>query len=183
MNPFTDIINKFQTSLPTVRNWIDELLNANRDNAIPVIDFDFPKIKQVFPPELLRKAKVVSVISRVPFPPLSRIGLHELAEMEHMNMAGITYKDTFFINQAYNTESLHFHELVHVVQWERLGIDNFLLAYGVGLMQFGYKNSPLEQMAYLLQRRFDSGDLPPLITNLIQQQTDIIWNQVTLLLG
>lgn len=98
-------------------------------------------------------------------------------------MAGITYKDTFFINQAYSTESLHFHELIHVVQWERLGVDNFLLAYGVGLMHFGYKNSPLEQMAYLLQGRFDNGELPPLITNLIQQQTDIIWNQVTQLLS
>ena len=102
---------------------------------------------------------------KVPFPPLSRMGLPELEQMENMSMDGITYVDTFFINHLRQTESLHFHELVHVVQWERLGVDNFLLAYGVGLMQSGdlyqtfedvYLNSPLEQMAYSLQAGFES---------------------------
>ncbi len=53
-------------------------------------------------------------------------------------MAGITYKDTYFINHLHQTESLHFHELVHVVQWDWLWVDDFLLAYGAGLMQFSY---------------------------------------------
>ena len=35
------------------------------------------------------------------------------------------------------TESLCCHELVHVVQWDRLGVDRFLLAYGIGLVQSG----------------------------------------------
>ncbi len=95
-----------------------------------------------------------------------------------MPLTGITYKDTFFINQNHRTESLHFHELTHVVQWERLGIDNFLLAYGVGLMQFGYEKSPLEQMAYTLQRNFEIGTIPNGIIDLIHQQTDDIWSQV-----
>jgi len=34
-----------------------------------------------------------------------------------------------------------------VVQWSRLGTDNFLLAYGLGLFSFKYAQSPLEQMA------------------------------------
>jgi len=160
-----------------MRNWIDNLLETNKDKAVRVISLNFSKLQQVFPPELLTKAKVVTVTNKVPIPPISDIGLLELAEIEHMDMAGITYKDFLFIKQAYRTESLHFHELVHVVQWEKLGIDNFLLAYGVGLVQFGYEDSPLEKMAYSLQRMFDSGTLPPMITNLIQQQTDTIWNQ------
>ena len=120
----------------------------------------------------------MTVADKVPFPPLSHIGLHELSGMEQMPLTGITYKDTFFINQNHRTESLHFHELTHVVQWERLGIDNFLLAYGVGLMQFGYEKSPLEQMAYTLQRNFEIGTIPNGIIDLIHQQTDDIWSQV-----
>ncbi|RQD78666.1 MAG: hypothetical protein D5S03_01735 [Desulfonatronospira sp. MSAO_Bac3] len=40
---------------------------------------------------------------------------------------------------------------MYLVQWERLGVYRFLLAYGAGLMQFRYKDSPLEKMAYFLQ--------------------------------
>ena len=86
MNQQANIINKFEILLPVVRNWIDELLNANQDNAIPVIEFDFPKLQQVFPATLLKKAKVVSVTTKIPLPPLSKIGLHELVEMEQMHM-------------------------------------------------------------------------------------------------
>jgi hypothetical protein len=95
-----------------------------------------------------------------------------------MSFAGITYKDTFFLQQGQNSESLHFHELIHVVQWERLGVDNFLLAYGVGLVQFGYKNSPLEQMAYSLQQAFDNDTLPGDLISFIERSTDAIWADV-----
>jgi hypothetical protein len=182
MNQFAEIINKFQSTLPVIRNWIDNLLEDNKQNASPVINNRFAKLEQIFPTDLLQKSKVVTVKDKVPFPPLSSIGLHELAGMENMNMLGITYMDTIFINQAYSSESLHFHELVHVVQWDRLGPDNFLLAYGIGLMQFGYRDSPFEKVAYSLQSSFDNDALPPMIINLIQQRTDEIWNGVAPLL-
>jgi hypothetical protein len=57
-------------------------------------------------------------------------------------------------------ESLHFHELVHVVQWRILGPERFLWAYADGLERFGYRNSPLEVVAYDLQERFDAGVKP-----------------------
>lgn len=99
-------------------------------------------------------------------------------------MDGITYKDTFFVRHLHqNTESLHFHELVHVVQWERLGVDNFLLAYAAGLMQFGYHDSPLEKMAYSLQDRFVSGTLSGDTIKIIQHQTDAIWNTVSTIIS
>ena len=52
-------------------------------------------------------------------------------------------------------ESLHFHELVHVVQWSALGPEKFLACYADGLERFGYLRSPLELMAFRLQRRFE----------------------------
>jgi hypothetical protein len=174
----TDLIRRFHSALPSIRQWIEDLLEDTIQQATPIFNLAFPRLPQVFSSELLMKAKVVVVPGRVPFPPLSHMGLSEFAPMEKMPIAGITYIDTFFINRALQTESLHFHELVHVVQWERLGVDNFLLAYGVGLMQFGYRDSPLEQMAYWFQDGFDRRRLRLGIVELIQQKTDAIWVSV-----
>jgi len=187
-----ELIRKFRSALPEVREWIKDVLEEHKEQAIPVINLAFPKLQKVFPLDLLKKAKVVVVTGKVPFPPLSRMGLPELEQMENMSMDGITYVDTFFINHLRQTESLHFHELVHVVQWERLGVDNFLLAYGVGLMQSGnlyqtfedvYLNSPLEQMAYSLQEGFDRGTLPAGVIELIRERTDAIWSGVASLIS
>lgn len=187
-----ELIRKFRSALPEVREWIEDVLEERKEQAIPVINLAFPKLQKVFPLDLLKKAKVVVVTGKVPFPPLSRMGLPELEQMENMSMDGITYVDTFFINHLRQTESLHFHELVHVVQWERLGVDNFLLAYGVGLMQSGdlyqtfedvYLNSPLEQMAYSLQEGFDRETLPAGVIELIRERTDAIWSGVASLIS
>ncbi len=178
MNQF-DLIQKFNSILPMVREWIENTLEKHKVNAVRVIDLSFLRLKKVFPPDLLDRTKVVVVNGTVPFPPLSRMGLPEFSQIENMPMAGVTYKDTFFINHLHKTESLHFHELVHVIQWERLGVNNFLLAYGYGLMQSGYQDSPLEKMAYTLQGKFDDGALSGDIVRNIQQETDAIWNMVT----
>ena len=100
-------------------------------------------------------------VERVPVPPLTAIGLPEFSDFEHGDYAGITFKDTYFVRATeINNESLHFHELVHVVQWVYLGVDNFLLAYAAGLVANGYRTSPLEAMAYDLQAYFDQNGEP-----------------------
>lgn len=45
--------------------------------------------------------------------------------------------------------------MVHVVQWHVLGAERFLALYADGLQTFGYRNSPLEKMAYEAQELFD----------------------------
>jgi len=99
----------------------------------------------------------------------------EFQAMETMPLAGVTYKNTFFVTSGQQRESLYFHEIVHVVQWDRLGVDNFLLAYGIGLLQHGYEQSPLEQMAYHLQATFDQGRIPQNLIDLINERTDAVW--------
>jgi hypothetical protein len=113
-------------------------LKEYKENATSVIKKPYYRLKKVLPADLLGRTDVVVVSGKVPFPPLSRMGLPEFLQMENMSLAGITYRNTFFIDHRHQTESLFFHELVHVVQWERLCVDNFLLAYGVGLLQYGY---------------------------------------------
>ena len=178
MNVPLDLMRKFHSKLPFVREWIERTLKENQDYAVPVVKLDFPRVSKVFPLDLLSRAKAVVVTGKVPFPPLRRMGLSEFAQMENMSIEGITYKDTFFVRHINQTESLYFHEMVHIVQWERLGVNDFLLAYGAGIFQFGYEDCPLEKMAYSLQAKFDNGNLPSNIVELIQQRTDAIWNGV-----
>jgi hypothetical protein len=174
-----ELIRKFQSALPTVREWVESTLAANQNRAFPVSRMDYPRLGNVFPPELLNRARVRVVRDKPPFPPLSRMGLPELASFEAMPIAGITYQDTFFVTHGQQTESLCFHEIVHVVQWDQLGVENFLLAYGVGLMQFGYRDSPLEAMAYALQGGFDRGVLPGDLMGRIRRDTDAVWHDIS----
>ena len=178
-----DLIQKFQTALPAMRKWIEQTLKENKPNGVSVSSLSFSRLSTVFPPDLLDRAKAVVVTGRVPFPPLSRMGLPEFKQMENMPAAGITYKDTYFLTHFDQSESLHFHELVHVIQWERLGVDNFLLAYGAGLVQFGYEDSPLEKTAYSLQTEFDRGFLTMNTVEIIRKRTDAVWNEVSCLLS
>ena len=171
-----DIIRRFHTALPQVRGWIDQFLDAHADRARTVSALGFTRLSACFPRELLDSAKVVSV-DRVPFPPVEKFGLPEFAPMQQKASEGITFKDTFFLQQGRASEDLHFHELVHVVQWSRLGVDNFLLSYAFGLLSFGYAQSPLEQMAYTLQRSFELGTLPLELMRVIEQGTDAIWDK------
>jgi len=177
-----DLIRKFQRLLPAVREWVESTLEANQGHAVPVKQMGYPRLEKIFPPELLNRARVRVVRGTPPFPPLSQMGLPEFAKFEAMPITGITYQDTFFVNHRRQTESLYFHEIVHVIQWDRLGVDHFLLAYAVGLMQFGYLNSPLEAMAYALQDGFDRGELPDNSIGSIQQGADAIWKGVASLL-
>lgn len=176
MNMQADVIRRFHTALPGVRGWIDQFLDAHAASARAVSTLGFTRLAASFPQELLERARVVTV-EHVPFPPVEKFGLPELASMQQMSFDGITFKDTFFLRHGHATEGLHFHELVHVVQWARLGVDNFLLAYGLGLVMFGYEQSPLERMAYELQHGFELRATPQNLVDLVERGTDAIWNQ------
>ena len=146
--------------LPQITWWIDQTLVAHAVEARPVAEFGFKRLPGFFSTALLAHTKVVT-LEHVPVPPLVAMGLPEFAGFEQGDYAGITYKDTYFLqNSQAPNESIHFHELVHVVQWGHLGVERFLLAYAAGLAANGYRNSPLEAMAYTLQEYFDQNGKP-----------------------
>jgi hypothetical protein len=178
MNISPEIMKKYVASLPVIKSWIHDLLASHESSASPVIGLASQRILKSFPHDFLERVRVVTLAGNPPFPPLSRMGLHEFFPMERMQLAGVTYKETYFVRESSLSESLHFHELVHAVQWNRLGMDNFLLAYGVGIIQYGYAKSPFEQMASSLQNSFELSAAPRNILDLINRQTDEIWNGV-----
>lgn len=161
------------TKLPQVRDWILKTLDGHRSKARPVASYGFSRLPQFYSADTLASAVVVEV-PRVPVPPLADMGLPEFAEFQNGNYAGITYLNTYFLSATEaGDESLHFHELVHVLQWQHLGPDHFLAAYAAGyIMSGGYRENPLEVMAYDLQAHLDSNGRPGSVEPLIRQQLD-----------
>lgn len=150
--------DSIRAKLPSVAAWVGDTLRAHKARARPVASCGFARLARYFSPQMLAQARVVSV-DTPPTPPLTRLGLSQFAAFERMGPLGITYLDTFFIRTGEErNESLHFHELVHVVQWRLLGPEGFLLAYASGLIEAGYRDSPLEEMAYAAQARFEAGE-------------------------
>lgn len=72
-----------------------------------------------------------------------------------MNVDGITYNDTYYVKkEVANRLDLHFHELVHVLQWRVLSMKGFIQRYLSEIQTVGYDKAPLEVMAYSLQECF-----------------------------
>ena len=146
---------EFEITFPKVMGWIQKTLLTHQRLAQPVKSKNFKRLPLYFSPAQIEAAKYV-VVDRIPVPPLSSIGLSGFAEFERGDYGGIAYLDTYFLKRAgADDESLHFHEMVHVVQWRVLGPERFLALYANGLEAFGYRNSPLEKMAYDAQELFD----------------------------
>lgn len=149
-----ELLQRLQAALPEIESWIDELHAQHMSESVLASELQFPRLAAAFPPELLSATRVASV-STVPFPPVSEYGLPEFEAMANMPMAGITFRDMYFVHPAYSSEGVHFHELVHVIQWRALRVRPFLLTYVLGILQYGYERSPLEAVAFELQAQFE----------------------------
>ena len=149
---------EFEAAFPKVMRWIEQTLLAHQALARPVASKGFKRLPLYFRQANIDAAKFAAV-DRIPMLPLSSIGLTRFKEFERGDYDGITYLDTYFLKrQKAGDESLHFHEMVHVLQWRQLGPEFFLAMYAGGLEKFGYRDNPLEKMAYEAQAAFDRGD-------------------------
>lgn len=158
-------------ALPKVREWIQEYVRSHESDAIHLDSLPFPRLKQCFSQETFRSASRV-LTDQPQNPPLSDYGLDQFAAFEEMSIAAVTYGNCFFVRRSRShDESLHFHEMVHVVQWNELGADRFLLVYGVSLLQFGYHASPLETMARKAQAQFEAGSVTTDVEKRIRRET------------
>jgi quercetin dioxygenase-like cupin family protein len=109
--------DRYAEFLPAISKWIPSTLDAHAGSAKPVASFQFLRLPRYFSEQLLSTTSVV-VTDHLPKPPLSAWGLSEFASFEQQPMNAITYLDTYFVKpSAATAESLHFHELVHVIQW------------------------------------------------------------------
>jgi hypothetical protein len=167
---------EFDEKYPLIFGWIQNTLAEHKASARPIASLGFKRLPLYFDPDVLAKAKVVYV-PKVPAPPLSAIGLSQFSDFENMDAGGITYLDTFFSrNEMRENEALHFHELVHVIQWQLLGPKSFVAAYADGLEKIGYRASPLETMAYMLENVFRVSQTPFDVGTVIREQIHALYS-------
>ena len=161
------------SALPRVESWIDQYISEHCSSAVPLVARGFSRLGAYFLPDTLRTARVVYV-PKVVTPPLGALGIDGFTAFEQGCYQGITYKDYLFVESSHrDSESLHFHETVHIVQWRELGPLDFLFLYAKGLAEDGYDNCPLEFMAYRTQQEFENGTrIPDFEPKLIQMVRD-----------
>ena len=164
-----------QKQLTEILNWIERTLASHSTQSRSVQSLGFSRLPNYFAAEVLASANTI-VVPNIPVPPLTAMGLVEFADFERMAPDGITYLDTFFVRTPYaNDESLHFHELIHVAQWRYLGPERFLTLYAAGHMQSGgYRQNPLEVMAYQMQAAFDRRIPPFDVVARVKQELDAL---------
>ena len=177
------VIGQFREFLPSLVEWIARTITAHEEQAKSFASLRFPNIPRYVPRDLLERARVV-YLPAVPQPPMLSLGIPQLADFTKMALDGITFRDMVFVKlRKSNSEDLHLHELVHVAQWDLLGVERFLLAYGIGLAQKGYRSSPLEEMAYMYQTQFTRGILRADMMDDVRMRTNRVWTEVSPLLG
>ena len=134
--------------------WLNGTLAAHATAARTVASAGFKRLPLYFPRETLESAMFV-VVDPLPIPPFSKWGLNQFQSFGTGDYGGITFLNTFFIKgERAVEERLHFHELIHVVQWRLLGAEGFVTAYALGFASYGYRKSPLEVMAYDAEEAF-----------------------------
>jgi len=156
--------------LDQIEQWIDQTNTIFKNQRICCDQF-VHEFKGFYSASFLQNAffVVVNEIPKPAFPELRQMGLGDFMDME---IDGITYKNTYYIlPHAIKNTRLHFHELVHVAQWEKLGPASFISRYIHEILSYGYRQAPLEEMAYFLDNYFASGgekaDIPSFVADKI----------------
>lgn len=109
-----------------------------------------------YSPGFLESAYFV-VVEDIPKPDLPELRAAGLGDFIDMDVDGITYDDTYYVQRrAMNELRLHFHELVHVLQWRKLKPSGFIKRYVHEIQAYGYDEAPLEKMAYSLDRHYQA---------------------------
>lgn len=137
-----------------ISGYIAEQRKAFAPKARPIEAEERRPLQPFFPTEVLDGARLVR--GRAPEPKfyalLRMMGVRNAPPFS--DMAGITFQDVV-VHVEPLSQTLLFHELVHVVQYKHLGLQGFAEAYVRGFLTGGsYEEIPLEKQAYELEARF-----------------------------
>lgn len=142
-----------------VAEYIEWQRKDYRKQAVPLSLNQVEAMEHFFETSALDTTRIVVLNGkRVGNPPfygeLAQMGF-EPADLPNFSlMAAITFVDTVVSREPF-ADRLLFHELVHVVQYEKLGLAEFASRYVRGFLSGGsYDGIPLEMNAYELDGRF-----------------------------
>jgi hypothetical protein len=116
-----------------VAKYTEQQRQTYRGRAVPLDSDQRSATQPFFPASLLDSTRLLVLtgerVSNPPFyPELQRMGFDPAALPNFSFMAAITFVGTVVSHEAF-THRLLFHELVHVVQYEKLGLDGFAAKY------------------------------------------------------
>jgi hypothetical protein len=149
-----------------VAAYIGEQRDIYVHRALPLDANQRAAMQSFFRAAILDSARVLVLSEeRVGNPPfygdLIKIGFSGNSLPDFAHMAAITFVDTVVSHEPF-TERFLFHELVHIVQYEKLGLPEFSARYVRGFLSGGfYEAVPLEMNAYELDARFSAGPTKP----------------------
>jgi hypothetical protein len=133
--------------LPRVLDWVEAQEKRAMDQGTPLSPeaLDDARAAGVHTPENVR----LFVVTDIPEPEHPRIKqlAAELGLITPETVA-ITFGFGIFVraDRSHDRETL-VHECVHVAQYEKLGIEDFLTQYVVQVFKNGYDNAPMEREA------------------------------------
>lgn len=143
--------------------WVKQQRRRHRRSAAYVSDKDRRKLSIHFDAYALEHArfKRVPIIENPDFMEAIK-GRGIRLPYDFSKNRGICFQDTVLTSETYRPPqgkrlALLFHQLVHVVQYQVLGLDRYVEAYLEGWISggFEYHRIPLEQHAYELQSKFE----------------------------
>jgi hypothetical protein len=145
-----------------VATYIEQQRQIYRGVAAPLDDRQTRAMQPFFSASAVDSTRVIVLSGqRASNPPFYvefiRMGFEAGSLPDFALMKAITLVDTV-ISHELLTDTLLFHELVHVVQYEKLGVPEFATKYVTGFLRSGgaYEAIPLEMNAYELDARFAS---------------------------
>jgi hypothetical protein len=149
-----------------VAAYIERQRGSFRRRAAPLRQTQKTIMASFFPESTLNSARIVMLrVIRVGNPlfyeELVQMGFEWGSMPDFDLMAAVTFLDTIVSHEPFTIELL-FHELVHVVQYEKLGLAGFAAKYVRGFLGGGsYEAIPLEMNAYQLDARFAAAPTKP----------------------
>jgi hypothetical protein len=127
------------------------------ENAVPLTPAQKRAMQPFFSREILKQVRVAVLNgSRVEDPPFyamaKMMGVRN--RLSFSDVAAVTFVDVVVSHEPFS-DTLLFHELVHVVQYAQMESKDFSLRYVEGFLKSGsYDGIPLEKNAYELEERF-----------------------------
>jgi hypothetical protein len=143
--------------LPRVLDWVEaqEKQALNQGAALSPAQLNDARLVGVIEPEKVR----VSVVAEIPQPDDPKISqiAAEVGLITPRTIA-ITFGHGIFVRTDHLSDRLTLvHECVHVAQYEKLGIEDFLMQYVMQVFKNGYQNAPMEREACEAAERLAGG--------------------------
>jgi len=148
-----DELEEYRKHLPMIINWVKDQENYIRKNGVALnedqkIDAYLIGIKNIDKVRLLEVDKIPILLNE------ELAALSEKAGLQSDNTIGVTFGYGIYVKKGFsNRKSLIVHELVHTMQYERLGsIEVFLNQYLMECLTEGYPNGALELEARRVEK-------------------------------